>query len=162
MFRNFKSLTSQFLSTNSGFRRSAGCSNRYRTATSTKSDTYNTQSGSCSTNATKAGCKTDVGLPKQNLPTFAGKVVCYKRAPRSSSVVQRPKLSGISCPSGSKSCGSGGYANGQLCVANGQECPINILSGGFNGTALNASSSHFLNASSNRPIIEVRVTPGPG
>ena len=140
-------------------RKRASCNNVYSTTDSSKTVTYNTGSASCSTNATKAGCKTDTGLPKKALNTFGGKVVCYKRAAATSSVVQRPQLSATTCPSGSKTCGSGGYGGGQLCVPAGADCPVTFLSGGFNGTAaLNMTTT----GSTYRPIIEVRVTPGPG
>ena len=119
-----------------------------------KTELWKTKKGACSTNATKAGCKTDTGLQAQPLSKIDDRKICYKRSGKSA--LARASATATGCPANTKNCNNGGDDSKTfICVATTDACPLTAVIGGFGGDVLITSTGGSL------PIVEVRVTPGP-
>ena len=125
----------------------AGCRHKWQEGVA-KTVTYETEAGTCKTNATKAGCRTDIGKPEKALNVFKGYLVCYKRG--GLSALKRPKAAeDQSCPSGSYLCGKT-KESGTYCAKNKEECPVTNIY-----LSTNKSDAKM---ETERPIVEVRMT----
>ncbi|CAI2364706.1 unnamed protein product [Moneuplotes crassus] len=129
--------------------------------------------GHCSSNQTKDGCRDVHSTHKAPLDKFYGVRICGYRAGANFVQIERPfKLAGeISCPNGYKICGSGDPSH-IICVNQGEQCPINdvkiLMNGetpepGYQTITLDHTLDiklAFTSDSSGLPVVRFRLTEG--